>query len=580
MPFIRLALFIYIVFITVFSARALSAVVDVSKNYSSPIGASIVYFQEQDDLLTANDALTVFSSQYDASEFRVQQSNNEVLSFGINANPVWLSITFNNPSSKIIKRDIEIANSWIDSADIYFFQENQLTAQSQVGDVFNYNQRGTSKRFFDASYNFSPGYTQVLIRFETTDPLVIPIYILSEEQANENSVINAYSYGVLYGAIISLLLYNFILFVSLKRSQYLFYSVYLFCFIAMNIAYTGHGFKWFWPEAITWQMWSNPVLMFCFNLSGLVFAHYFLNLKYQSPKIYKLNVYICSLFLLFFIGACTFSDHLYALGIAFVFMLVYPLLMVLLGVVASMNKSVAAKYFLVGSILAAIGGGITGLAVLGIIPFNVMTFRAIEIGMLIDVILLALALAELFRDTNNKKIVAENMALTDPLTGIGNRRSVYESINEMWFDLMESKSAISVLLLDIDKFKLINDKYGHSFGDEVIIKVADIVKQNARSLDIVGRWGGEEFIIILPNILGLDTKIVAQRICKSIENTLFEMGNEVEKVTVSCGVAILDDEKSIDELINSADIQLYNAKTRGRNCVCSTTDIKAPATAY
>ncbi|MFT5313570.1 MAG: diguanylate cyclase (GGDEF)-like protein, partial [Paraglaciecola sp.] len=255
-------------------------------------------------------------------------------------------------------------------------------------------------------------------------------------------------------------------------------------------------------------------------------------------------------------------------------MLMYPLIMIIFGVVALLNKSIAAKYFLVGSIFAAIGSSITALAVLGVIPFNVITYRAVEIGMLIDIILLALALAELFRDINNKKIFAENMALKDPLTSIGNRRSVYNKVNNIWMENNENKENIAIIMLDIDRFKLINDTYGHSFGDEVIIKIAEIIKQNARSKDIFARWGGEEFIMILPSIFGLDTKIFTERISKIIENTLFHVDGEIEKITVSCGIAILDDEKTIDELISSADTQLYNAKKRGRNCVCSTNDFK------
>lgn len=160
-----------------------------------------------------------------------------------------------------------------------------------------------------------------------------------------------------------------------------------------------------------------------------------------------------------------------------------------------------------------------------------------------------------------KKLITES--LTDPLTGILNRRAILEELSQRMNHHLYDFEHLSILMLDIDFFKKINDNYGHIVGDKVLIKVSEIISQLIRGFDTVGRYGGEEFLVILPNTNSENAYKAAERIRKKIEETEFD---DIEHLTVSIGFTSYTDE-SIESLINKADQNLYEAKRNGRNKV-------------
>ena len=159
------------------------------------------------------------------------------------------------------------------------------------------------------------------------------------------------------------------------------------------------------------------------------------------------------------------------------------------------------------------------------------------------------------------KLITES--LTDPLTGILNRRAILEELSQRMNHHLYDFEHLSILMLDIDFFKKINDNYGHIVGDKVLIKVSEIISQLIRGFDTVGRYGGEEFLVILPNTNSENAYKAAERIRKKIEETEFD---DIEHLTVSIGFTSYADE-SIESLINKADQNLYEAKKTGRNKV-------------
>ena len=123
-------------------------------------------------------------------------------------------------------------------------------------------------------------------------------------------------------------------------------------------------------------------------------------------------------------------------------------------------------------------------------------------------------------------------------------------------------------MLDLDYFKSINDNYGHACGDKVLVKVAEALKLELRQYDILGRIGGEEFAILLPNTNKSSALSIAQRIRESIENLPIKYKKNTLRVTTSIGVAVdLNADKNLDELFLEADKRLYKAKENGRNLV-------------
>ncbi len=163
----------------------------------------------------------------------------------------------------------------------------------------------------------------------------------------------------------------------------------------------------------------------------------------------------------------------------------------------------------------------------------------------------------------NQKL--EEAATTDGLTKIFNRKKISETI-QTHLEGRKEGSALSLIMFDIDNFKRVNDTYGHDRGDEVLVKVSQTAKANIREGDFIGRWGGEEFMILLPETKKADAIEIAERIRKAISSIQWENMNGV---TVSLGVAEGTSQDSDESLYKRVDNHLYTAKTSGKNQVVS-----------
>jgi diguanylate cyclase (GGDEF)-like protein len=164
----------------------------------------------------------------------------------------------------------------------------------------------------------------------------------------------------------------------------------------------------------------------------------------------------------------------------------------------------------------------------------------------------------------------ETMASTDALTGLFNRYKFSELFVSTYKTMMLRDSKMSLILLDIDFFKKVNDTYGHNNGDRVLVKVAHALHHIIRNIDIVCRWGGEEFVVLLPTASIENAIAIAEKIRMYVENMEIP---EVGKITISCGVSEVEYEDNMKRVIERADKALYLAKNAGRNCVKSELDI-------
>jgi diguanylate cyclase (GGDEF)-like protein/PAS domain S-box-containing protein len=180
---------------------------------------------------------------------------------------------------------------------------------------------------------------------------------------------------------------------------------------------------------------------------------------------------------------------------------------------------------------------------------------------------------EIFTDNSSSIQILKELewlkkeAYLDALTCVGNRRYGEMSLSSRIFEWEKHSVPFGVIFLDIDHFKQFNDNYGHKTGDDVLVMVGKSISNTMRKMDMVSRWGGEEFMLLLPNI---DTKvlgIIAERIRMVIEHSFIMAGNEKLSVTVSVGATLAVSKDTAETVIARADALMYKSKASGRNVV-------------
>ncbi len=161
----------------------------------------------------------------------------------------------------------------------------------------------------------------------------------------------------------------------------------------------------------------------------------------------------------------------------------------------------------------------------------------------------------------------QRLASRDALTGLLNRRAMRERLEEEEHRIEREGGVLSVVLADIDLFKRVNDTYGHERGDDVLVETARIMSAGLRQHDVVARWGGEEFLVMLPSTAMTGASTVMERLREAIASHDFGLGQGAKKITMTFGVATLREGSTIVDCIRLADEALYRGKTGGRNRV-------------
>jgi len=203
--------------------------------------------------------------------------------------------------------------------------------------------------------------------------------------------------------------------------------------------------------------------------------------------------------------------------------------------------------------------GVITLSRLGINKFDENSLRLLEI---------IAAQAAIAFDRARLYDELRTQAITDDLTEAFNRRYLLERLREERSRALRNGHTLAVIMLDIDKFKRVNDTHGHDAGDLVLRDLANLIQNSVRAEDIVSRYGGEEFCILLPEIPDSNALLAAERLCRAVSEHSFPREAGVRRITVSVGVAILEPEDLDAEFITRADLAMYQVKAQGGNGVC------------
>lgn len=511
--------------------------------------------------------LTLEQAQAKLREGGFRAGDRPVLNYGIGARPVWVHLEVFNPGNTALPFRLVAGTSWIDRIDVFMIHNNQVSTRWQTGDENPRPYGLTPGIGFTFDPLFAPGRSELYLRVQTNDVLVLPLELTPAAQAASHERFIHYGYGFLYGFLFALLAYNSMLFVGLRERSYLYYSLYLGILMLLNMAYTGHGNAWLWSDQPRFQQYVILVLMVLFGSSGLIFASRFLALTEHSPRVLrtvKQSVWLG----LGLMGLCVATGYREGAALlAFSFLSLFTLGMAALGILTVRHGRVAGRYFLAAALCGMAGTMTTTLAAWGWLPFTPLSYHAVEFGVVVEATLLALALTHQMRQYQQASLRATQLAGIDPLTGLHNRRAFLERTGPIWSTAVRNERPLTLIMLDIDHFKRVNDQYGHETGDRALVAIAKQLSLACRDGDILARWGGEEFLLLLPETNLEQAGAFAERLRKSIEAQGLSTAKETIVLTASFGVTERRTHSHLEDLINEADVELYKAKQDGRNRV-------------
>jgi diguanylate cyclase (GGDEF)-like protein len=379
--------------------------------------------------------------------------------------------------------------------------------------------------------------------------------------------------ALVFGALLAMALTALLMWFVLSDKLLLVYGT-LFSLQAVYIAYlSGQGFDWPLLSYATYLAsfaWNVPV-----SLSGAaasLFIREIADLRHYSPRAYRVLGWFAVAFVL---SAASNLARLVGLGaqVAVVGNLLFiasGVFVLTVALLAWRRGSRAAGWFLIAWTL--LESFTIGTAVYMLFATTDEAERLLYYGLPLSMataaVLVALGVADRLREQRHALSEAERRAMIDPLTGALNRRSLIERLETLCMRAQSRKHPIALLFIDVDHFKSINDSYGHAAGDACLAALIPAIQAELRQSDVIGRYGGEEFVVILSSADLAAAHPIAERICKRVSDLRVEGFGKPIRLTCSIGVAASDPLGVWGEaLIAKADAAVYEAKRCGRNCV-------------
>jgi len=416
------------------------------------------------------------------------------------------------------------------------------------------------------------------LRVQSQSVVTVPAYLWRPEAMIAHDRNAQFGYGLFYGLVIALFLYNLLLYLALRDRAYLWYVLYVASFGVGLAALDGFAYQYLWPDSVWWANHALAAALCAALLFGAQFARSFLEMA--SFSIFANR---------FLVGVTALA----AAGVFFAatgLLVSYGVIMRVLSVVACATAGIVlyvsvramlagfrpARFFLLAwsALLVLILLG--ALRNFALVPTNFLTVNGLHVGLALDILLLSFALADrintLKRETANAKaevrerghVVEQlrHMAQHDPLTGLPNRTSMQQRLALAIEFAKRNRKKLAVMLVDLDDFKRINDGRGHPVGDHVLVAIAGRLRASVRGSDTVARYGGDEFVVLAGELdRAQDASHIAEKIADMVSVPL-SIDGTVEKIGCSIGISLYPDDAEVAEvLIERADRAMYAAKS-------------------
>jgi diguanylate cyclase (GGDEF)-like protein len=537
-----------------------------------------------------------------------QDGPRSALIFGFDKSVWWVRHSLFNATQQPQQLILDLGDPRQDYVDWFVLRDaGRRVEHSRSGDRYPYSERPVATRNFALGLNMAPQErVDIYMRLQSYDGLFEAMPLALYQRAAYFAMDDRQSLliGLYHGELLALALYNLLLFIAIRERVFGAYVIYLIIFLCWSFTFRGYSFQYFWPNS---PMFNNNFLTVSgglgFAMSGW-FTIIYLRLRETVPRwVLRLHVVLIVINLLVLIPA--FAGY-HAISVRMVHYAGLPMAMTLLatGIWLLIQGSRQARFYVVAFAVVIAGAVAYILQVSHVVPANWLTTWGVQVGSAIEVLLLALGLADAMNTLKAEKLQAERAAreaqealnvrleqqvsqrtdeleqanhrlhelsITDELTGAFNRRH-FNSFCEAALS-QHRRAALAFCMFDLDYFKSYNDRYGHQAGDVALQRIATAVQAELRrSEDVLFRLGGEEFGILFTATTPESAKHFVEQIRASVLRLAIEHhGNPTGVMTASFGVGWWGSSvvyrMTPDQLYAAADEMLYEAKESGRNQV-------------
>jgi diguanylate cyclase (GGDEF)-like protein len=498
---------------------------------------------------------------------------------------------------------LELDYASLDHAELY----DESTPPQRAGDRLAFAERSNPHRNAVFSVRLAPGETrELLLRVWSDGSLTVNPSLWRVEAFHTHSADTHAAYALYFGMLLALAGYNLLLFVALRDRVFLYYVLFV-TGVGVGIA-SIYGFagQYLWPE---WVAWSNRALIVSFAVAGIVgplFTCAFLGTAQRSRGWHR--VLAASAWLhVAVLAVGLFAPMRAAMQIMSASTIIGCMLMLACGVACAIRGVPGGRLFVLAWAAILVGGLLMALRNFGLLPTHFVTLHGMQVGSALEMLLLSFALAERFNQIKQERAKAQaealaaqqqlvaslkrheqelerrvaertdelaavnarlrELALRDPLTTLANRAALHARLGEALARVQASGPALCLLMVDLDGFKAVNDRYGHEIGDQVLVEVAARLRAVVRREHLVARLGGDEFVVVAE---GLDLPDEAQRTAEELLAVLAGPLRAAPDARIGASVGIACSSRTdhdAERLLRRADAAMYAAKAAGRGTI-------------
>jgi len=530
--------------------------------------------------------------------------------FGYNKNNFWFRFSVHNNSKEAKNMVLEFTELFHKTTDLYIVSDQQIIHKKN-GLRVPVKERSIRESNPAFSLQFSPYESKELyVNIASIYSIFGSLQLKTPEQFHKDTQLKNNIYFFYLGALIIIALYNLFIFFYLREKIYFYYISYVLVFVIWAANYKGVLLPYISMETYDILQVTIPI----FFTILILFSQTALETKKHFSFFHKiLNGFIVILVISFVWMILSMHSGFYFMNVC-----ASPLLPFLLFIAfwALYKGQKIARIYLLGLIIYIISMIMISQLALGMIPYSIIVSNAPIIGSFFELILFSLLLAYRINflrqeklDTQEKLLEQEHteatrlsqmvtkqtavlfetkkqleieleerkelekdlqhQASTDPLTNLLNRRAFFYECQQEIKHAMSYDTELSLLVIDIDNFKVVNDTFGHHAGDKAIIAVTEKITDSIRTTDILSRIGGEEFALLMPATGRKSALQLGERIRLNIAEEKIDAYGQRLQITISIGLATFKKEDpDIETVLRRSDEALYRAKTNGRNQVC------------